>query len=84
MALHAHKVDSKFETTLIKVVSMLIHHLVSAGNLHAKDFIICKKKKKCERSSAKIFQHGDVKWSAAAKGMLCSAMNVEKKSLLPR
>ena len=25
---------------------MLIHHLVSAGNLHAKDFIIRKKKKK--------------------------------------
>ena len=25
---------------------MLIHHLVSAGNLHAKDFIILKKKNK--------------------------------------
>ena len=37
-----------------------------------------KKKKKCERSSAQIFQLGDVKWSAAAKGMVCSAMNVKK------
>ena len=42
-----------------------------------------KKKKKCERSSAKIFQYGDVKWSAAAKGMLCSAMNVEKINSAP-
>ena len=45
-ALHAHSVDSIVETTLFKVVSMLIHHLVSAGNVHAKDFIICKKKNK--------------------------------------
>ena len=43
-ALHSHNVDSKVETTLVKVVSMLIHHMVSAGNLHAKDFIIRKKK----------------------------------------
>ena len=52
-ALHAHNVDSKVELTLVKVVSMLIHHLVSAGNLHAKDFIIRKKKKtekKCTNS----------------------------------
>ena len=42
-----------------------------------------KKKKKCERSLAKIFQHEDVKWSVAAKGMLCSAMNVEKITSAP-
>ena len=41
------------------------------------------KKKKCERSLAYIVQHGDVKWSAAAKGMLCSAMNVEKITSAP-
>ena len=46
MALHAHNVDSKVELTLVKVVSVLIHHLVSAGNIHVKDFIIRKKKKK--------------------------------------
>ena len=48
-ALHAHTVDSKVELTLVKVVSMSIHHLVSAGNLHAKDFIILKKKLKKEK-----------------------------------
>ena len=40
-----HKALTQLKETLFKVVSMLIHHLVSAGNLHAKDFISRKKKK---------------------------------------
>ena len=51
MALHAHNIDSVVEMTLFKVVSMLIHHLLSAGNLHTKDFIIRKKKKKKKKKN---------------------------------
>ena len=35
-------------------------------------------KKKVRTVVGIVLQHGDVKWSAAVKGMLCSAMNVEK------